>query len=261
MGHDDEGLKDTCAAFTRLSQAPNSGEETAGLTSLDANGWDFSVTRTLLMVDAWRRAHLAEVAKAPPAFCLGLLNMGLILSAHILRSGMAMFAICVYGIVGSGMISTTASNSFMRSFAHSEAFWHIFGRVARSLANGDDCIGHDMITTAILEVWERLGLQLDDEEDIRTQELASFINFTSHVYNVTRGTATYGNQDKLFLKLALMNASGKHPSKEQLAGIRVAIRNTPDALEKLDYFIRECCPTFVETEWEAVHPDMSLMDA
>lgn len=261
MGHDDDGIKGTCEAFTRLSEAPNSGDTTNGLTSLDAKGWDFSVSRTLLMADAWRRAHLAEVSGAPAAFCLGVLNMGLTLSAHILRSGMAMFAITVFGIVGSGMISTTASNSFMRSFAHSEAFWHVFGRVARSLANGDDCVGHDMITQHILEIWEELGLQLDDEEDIRTHSLADFIHFTSHIYSVAQEAATYGNQDKLFLKIALLHAGGKTPTAEQIAGIRVAIRHTPEAIEKMDAFVKRCCPGYEDVDWGLVHPDMSLMDA
>lgn len=260
MGHDDQSIEETSDAITRLAHVDSATPATGGVTSLDAKGWDISVSRTLFMCDAWRRAHCLEAAGAPSAFVQGAFNLGLALSVHVLRSGMSMFSIDVYGIVGSGMISTTASNCFMRSFAHSEAFWALFGKVAKALANGDDCIGRDAISQAITEIWSELGLQFDDSEDTRVRALTELIEFTSHLYNVQAKTASYNNNTKLFLKLALMYGDGKHPTIEQIAGLRVAVRHTPESLSRLEQYVETYCPGIDgDIDWASVNIDTSLL--
>lgn len=260
MGHDDDSIEVTCEAIQRLAAAESATPATGGVTSLDASGWDISVTRTLMMTDAWRRAHCAECAGAPDAFTYGIYNTGLSLSTHILRSGFSLYAIAIYGIVGSGMTSTTASNCFMRSFAHSEGFWAEVGRVAKSLANGDDCIGRDEITRAIVAIWESLGLRLDEEESIRIRDLAEDIEFTSHLYNVFAKSASYNNPTKLFLKIVIMHQRGKRPTLEQLAGLRLAVRNSTTCRTRLEWYIENHCPAAkAVTDWDKIASDMSLI--
>lgn len=252
MGHDDDSIAQTCANIRRLLAGGRKA------VALDAKGWDMSVTRTLWLVDGIRRATLAIAHGMPWVFAYGCLNAALCLSAHVVRCGVDVLEIMIFGIMGSGISSTTSSNCPMRGIVHSEAFWVLEGKVALTMTNGDDCIGCDDITDAHVQHWNALGLELDESENLRSLGAHELIAFTSHLYDVQTDSATYNNADKLLLRLAICDATRVLLTKEQVAGVLVCLRHTPDVRDKVLSFVKHQHPEWDGQDWDSVMPDTSL---
>lgn len=116
MGHHDEGLAEVISALRRLK-----GED-CEIGTADASGWDTSVTRSLWVLDGYRRGLLGESAGLGRAYGLAQLNLSLVLSAHVLSVDGYLYEVFRFGIMSSGNPSTSASNSFMRQVVHALGF-------------------------------------------------------------------------------------------------------------------------------------------
>jgi len=249
MGHDDEGISRTVDSIKRLFEGRihtnNNG------VGLDAKGWDFGVSRELWGCDGWRRAYLASETGAPMCFVMGCLNLSMALSAHVVRIGTILYAINIFGIMGSGSSSTSASNSFMREHIHSEAFWCLDTMIALALTMGDDLIGRDLITEEHKQIWKDLGMRMEDETKLIP--VGQPVPFTSHLYNLEAETATFDNVDKLMLRLVLSEAHKNFAlTRDMACGILFAVRHTPEALVMVEDYVQTKLPQFRDVDWTMV---------
>lgn len=242
MGHHDEGHEQTVNAIRKmLGSDEQSRAKYQNGTSLDASGWDMSVSFFLWMLDARRRASAACAGGAPYAYVCGVMMLGVIVSSHIIQVGSELHEVLVRGIMGSGRSSTSSSNSFMRGLLHSDANHEfalsqgVSGVVGLSCNMGDDNVGKDKITDFHKAHWASLGCIIDEKGDVISLEEP--VPFTSHLYNMSDKTAVYNNGKKLLLRLAYMNYEGKRLTCEQACGVRFAVRNSEFA-PLIDDFIR-----------------------
>lgn len=248
-GHDDNGLQDMCRAmknmlsFDEEHQVPSVSRDHNGVPS-DASGWDISVTNALWMADGWRRAELAREGCAPRSFCYGLMNLAFTLASHIIVIGGYMYEVQFFGIMPSGIPSTTASNSFMRCFIHSEAVFVIDGKIGLSLSVGDDNHGKDPTNEEHRAVWSELGANITDSLDLLG--LTDKVSYTSHGYSLDDETATFENGPKLLMRLAY--SDHMKLTKEQATGIRFAVRHTPEYRAMVDDFVRDRDETWLAVD-------------
>jgi len=242
MGHDDASIADTCEAMDRMLGGTK--VRTHNGVALDAKSWDIAVSAALLMADAWRRHSLALAGGWPENYAYGILNLGLVISSHLIVIGCDIFEVDLLGIVPSGYPSTTSSNCFMRGFAHSHPFQVFERRFGLSLTMGDDCHGKDTLREEHRQNWHDLGLVIvDPGERIGLDEKVSF---TSHEYDIDQCTAVFDNGQKLLLRLAL--TSQVPLTRDQATGIRFAVRNTSGLREEVDDFIHEINPDWVKID-------------
>lgn len=224
--------------------------------SSDPQGWDISVTRALAMADAWRRADAAFSGGFGVGWCYGLMNLGLVSSAHIVVIADDMFELLWFGMLSSGIPSTSATNSFERIFLHSEGYWSTVKKISLSLGMGDDGVGRNRIQQPQLDAWQRLGCQMKPPE---FSDLGGPVSFTSHSYNIEAKKASYDNIPKLLLRLAYAGTGSDPITKEQATGIRFAARNTPLLLRLVEDFIRyyDTTGSWLEVD---IHGDIPVMD-
>lgn len=241
MGHHDDGIFELKNAMRNMlggEGRPHNG------VSTDPSGWDISVTRALWMADAYRRADAARFGYFPYGWCYGLMNMGLISSAHVIVIGKEMFELCWFGVMPSGIPSTSSSNSFKRGFIHSEAVWATEERVGKSLNMGDDNHAKDETQPEFQTIWRDLGVIIEDSGE--TLGLNESISFTSHLYDLETGVATFDNGPKILLRLAY--AGHNKLTKDQATGIRFAVRHTPGLRERVDAYVAKANKAWLEVD-------------
>lgn len=225
--------------------------------SSDPQGWDISVTRALGMSDAWRRADAASEGGFGIGWCYGLMNVGVVATAHIIIVADDVFELLWFGILSSGIPSTSATNSFERIFLHSSAYWLTVGLISLSLGMGDDGIGRNRIRQAQLDAWHRFGCVMKPPE---FSDLGTPVAFTSHDYDLDAQTATYENAPKMLLRLAYAGVGTSPITMEQATGIRFAVRNTPELLQLVEDFVRfyDETGTWLEVDVGDIPPNMDL---
>lgn len=223
MGHHDEGIQTLIDAFKRLGIYPEG-------TCLDASGWDITLSLAMILCDGWRRAYLALSGGAPMAFARALMNRAITMASHLVKIGVDVFEVCMLGIIGSGLFSTAASNSFIRGFTHSSAYWSIDDRISLSLDMGDDCVSPDEVLDTHLEFWHKMGLIMDPDDQGDVAE-DGYVEFTSHEFDIESKTATFANGKKLMMRLAFAGLKGL--TTEQVGGVLFALRHTPDIRQQV----------------------------
>lgn len=256
-GHDDNGISDMCKAMKNMLaersnglRDPVTGDRVNNGVPTDASGWDMSVTSALWMTDGWRRAELAREGGAPRSFSYGLMNLAFTLASHVIVIGGLIYEVSRFGIMPSGIPSTTASNCFMRGHIHSEGVNAVSvaegkgEKVGLSLSVGDDNHGADSTNEAHRTVWSDLGADITDALDLLGMK--DPVVYTSHAYNLDDETASFENGPKLLLRLAY--ADHMNLTKEQATGIRYAVRHTPKYATLIDDFIRERDPTWLDVD-------------
>jgi len=211
MGHHDDGHKQVTEAMKRINVK----------SKADASGWDFSVTAGLWRCDGWVRGRLAEYGGFPPMFCLANYFFASVLCDHIVVIGQDLYLVNRKGIMGSGLASTSSSNSFMRAILHAMCYWAKSRAIARCLTMGDDIAAEDVFTKYEEEIAVGLGMICSDYAEV----VNSIVDFTSHFYDLKTGTATFQNLEKLLAKIIL----GTPVTLEQTAGIMFAVRNNDPA--------------------------------
>lgn len=226
MGHHDDSVQETIAALRRLKEMDQP------IGTADASGWDTSATRSLWILDGYRRGLLGESAALGRAYGLAQLNLSLILSAHVLSVDGYLYEVHRFGIMSSGNPSTSASNSFTRQAVHAAGFRKdnaaiTLANIKLSLTMGDDLVGQGHMTSDVIDSFSSRGALIDDAERVVDFTKVSFI---SHLYNLADGGATFDNGNKLLARLCFLN---EKLSCEQAAGIFFAVRHTHELRRKV----------------------------
>jgi len=208
MGHHDEGHQQVCDAMRRMGVK----------SKADAKGWDFSVTHALWKCDGFVRARLAEAGGWPPLMCDAILRFASCCADHIIVLGKNLFMVNRKGIMGSGSVSTSATNSTMRAVIHSECRWADCGVVSLCLTMGDDIACKDVITEAQITRSKELGMMLSDYEEVKDD----VVDFTSHLYDLKTGCVIFNNVKKLIARICMLP---QLVTQEQVVGMLFAVRN------------------------------------
>lgn len=245
MGHDDKSLEDTCDALRRLL-----GED-AGCAA-DRKAWDMSITRHGWMADGHLRAILARAGGAPPKFVEAQFKLCALLSAHVVQVGKYLYQIDIFGIVGSGILSTASSNGHINQivtldFGVSQLDPMILVvyeliRPFLSLVMGDDSVMRTcpLDVDAFIAHHARRGIEVTGaEKNTKPSPISDLtkIPLTSHDYNLTPGAypaAVFTNVEKLSWRLASKLAV----IREQALGVLFAVRHSPHLAEVREMIIR-----------------------
>jgi len=217
LGHHPDGVAMIGKHIERLAATG------ATLFDSDASGWDMSVKRDAILMDAERRIR-CYVGPYQDIFTELQLTESMTNSAHMLAFGEHLFSVFLAGVTASGILPTTAQNSFMRAFIA-----RLVG-VKATLCGGDDLIGAGNFD---IEYERQFG---PVEKKVTYREPGEPIEFTSFLFQKKDGvwTADFANLGKSCAKLAF----AKQPvTPEQLGGILYHLR---DNEQKAGLF-REIC--------------------
>lgn len=211
LGHHDAGISRLCAEFQRLV---DTGLE---VFDADASGWDMSVNRDSLYADTLRRVLLYEgrgkAVFEHMAMCEAAAN-----SAHVVLIGGNLWEVLKPGITASGILSTTAQNSFIR------ALLYAFVGVRHSIVAGDDGAGARAPGVDHVSALAAYG---PVEKQVNVYDPAAGIEFTSHcMMRETDGSwsARFLNLGKACSRLAFADVV----TADQLAGLLFCVRHSPE---------------------------------
>jgi len=219
LGHHDEGI-------TRLGEAFDKIADGGSLGGSDASGWDLSVCADLMYFDAERRA-----SRLPKVDLLArdiLWAEAAVSARHILAIGSELMTFTNFGVVGSGMPSTSATASPGRVFG-----LLICGADA-GIAATDDAVQRGSVDEALLST---TGVIVKEGSRWSSGPNGP-VDFTSHIFTKTDGKwgATFDNFPKMLASLGLKHLTEDPetgnllpPPGDALAGMRFALRHTPEA--------------------------------
>ncbi len=214
MGHHDDGIQRTGQVFEWL------GELGLLLESSDASGWDLSVCRDAIMLDAERRMRLSNLTDPRELNTLRFLlyTEALCNSAHVVAFDGQLWESDRFGITASGIPSTSCQNSPIRTLQ----FLACGGKRGHSV--GDDLIGAGASSRELLE---SCGTIIKGEPTYSPPEGPH--SLTSHTYSRpgppgTPWQATFENFNKLLAHVDLRRVPGCAPADDQLKGCLQAIR-------------------------------------
>lgn len=234
MGHHDPGVERVGQVIERIQKHGLIQDE-------DASAWDFSVQRSWLYRDTLRRCYQYKgpfrATFEELAWCEGASN-----TAHVIVYGNKVVEVLKAGITASGVLSTSAQNSFMR------ADLAFLSGATDAVAQGDDLIASGLEPKLIAEA----GYTSKDLKIAKSHD--DPVSFTSHNFFREGGKwcARYLNFEKLFARLLL---AGKCPTYEMLCGCMFVIRNCPAQKE---LFTKLCSEFGWDTsDVQAVDYDMS----
>ena len=232
LGHDDNGIAHLGAAIDAMSKG-------LPLKGSDVIGWDFSVCRDAIYFDAERR-----VSRFPDFVRIGedtptTMPLTYPLDQHIKMSAALLYAEAAvnschaivvgdeiwvfenYGITASGIPSTSAQNSPIRSFTLAMA-----GAVDQ-MAAGDDELHTGDVDVAVLEA---IGQRIKPGSETSSERHGP-VEFTCQYFRKVDGVwaATFENFPKMVAHMDLRRGPDSEPAEDMLAGMRFALRHTPDA--------------------------------
>jgi len=259
LGHDDGGIQKIGRLLEQLSRG------TESIHSSDIEAWDFSVPRDAIYFDAERRVCLFKdraqyfhsTADNPRWVMYPMSKLNAIAadciyaeaavnSCHLVVVGEEMWTFHEFGITASGIPSTSAQNSPIRSFT-----LRLAGSATQSAA-GDDGLHTGDVDDSLLA---RAGQKVKPGS-AKSSLPSGPVGFTSHEFSRLPGgkwVATFDNLPKLLAHMDLRREDGQPPSSDMLAGMLFAIRHTPEALT----IFREVCarlgweiPAASPFEWE-----------
>jgi len=208
IGHDDDGIQRFGKILQHIGSAGTIVDE-------DAQGWDISVSRASLYLDARRRCEL-YVGPNRETFermqwCEAVCN-----TAHVVAFGTSLVQIEKAGITGSGVSTTSAQNSFVR------ALLAIYAGAQRVAAVGDDLVADFMTVEASAATGVR-------SKGVTSAPPEGPVSFTSHefTFDGSRWHARFLNLTKMLARLALTFPDPNlPPSYEALAGCLFALRHS-----------------------------------
>ena len=90
-----------------------------------------------IYADGWRRSYLAHLGGAPDAFCRAQMVRSITMSRHLVQIAEEVLLIVALGIVGSGLFSTANTNSWIRGFVRSCAFYETQCAQVAAMRPGD----------------------------------------------------------------------------------------------------------------------------
>lgn len=229
MGHHDDGIKAVGSVLDRIAAAGGK------LTSSDISGWDMGVQRDWIYLDGLRRVRLGPDSQIfrELTWCEQAAT-----SAHVLFIGGVLYQILRAGITASGILSTSAQNSFIRS-------------LLELIAGAEDCTsqGDDNVSSGrSTDFLEKNGVVV---RDVVESGPCGPINYTSHEF-VKRGGhwfARFLNLDKMLARLELNRSGTGVPTQESIGGCLFALRNSR---VELDQFVSVCAEMGWNTDVPAV---------
>lgn len=225
MGHSDEGIECLGEVIEHMTE---SGK--LRLKYEDVSGWDIGVLRDMWYFDAEARCICLKPGEHRALEETLLWAEAAISSVHVVVIGNYVWTIHTYGIMGSGVYSTSATNCR--------------GRTAELQACGakySTALGDDALYTGEVdkEMFATLGHVMDKDE-VGEADPKGPVSFTSHSYEKKDGvwTAQFEQIDKMLVKLVL-TAGPAGPKPDQVAGCKFAIRHTPSAQLKFNGIVEE----------------------
>lgn len=225
MGHSDEGIACMGNVIEHMTQ---NGK--LRLKFEDVSGWDIGVLRDMWYFDAEARCICLKEGEHRPLEETLLWAEAAISSTHVVVIGKYVWTIHDFGIMGSGVYSTSATNCRGRT-----AELQACGAM-KSCALGDDAL---YTGTVDKEMFSSLG-HIVDSEEAGEADPEGPVSYTSHSYvkKPSGWTAQFEQIDKMLVKLVL-TAGPTGPKPDQVSGCKFAIRHTPSAQEKFNKLVEE----------------------
>jgi len=219
MGHHDEGVAEFGKVLDRIL-AQGIGQDE------DAKAWDMSVMRSWVYADAERRCRSYQ-GPCHEIFCELQWCEAAGNSAHCLCYGTKVVEILKAGITGSGVLTTSGQNSFMRA-------WLADLCGAKDMAaNGDDLVAVGLSKERTMEAgYVSKGIK-------ECKSACGPIEFTSHRYTKIDGVwkAEFLNLDKMVARLML---GEKKPTVEALCGCLYNLRNSEEQMTQFKAICKDC---------------------
>lgn len=217
MGHHDEGIRALGSVLDRI--ASKEGK----LSSSDISGWDMGVQRDWIYLDGLRRIKLGPNSDIfrELTWCEQAAT-----SAHVLFIGGILYQILRAGITASGILSTSAQNSFIRSLLE------LLAGALDCASQGDDNVSSSRHNDFLVEN----GVLV---RDVKESGPCGPISFTSHEL-VKRGChwfARFLNLDKMLARLELNRSGTGVPPADAMGGCLFALRHSKT---ELDQFVAVC---------------------
>jgi hypothetical protein len=235
LGHHDLGIERLSREFDRLLAT---GLE---VFDADAKNWDMTVNRDSIYADAWRRVILYDGSFKDVfemlALCEAAAN-----SAHVVLVGGNLWEILKPGLTASGILSTTAQNSFIRALLYS------FVGIKACVVAGDDAAGARVAGSDHRAALAAYG---PIEKAVNIYSTEKGLEFTSHQFVKTAQgwQATFLNLGKACARLAL---GEKEVRQDQLAGLLFCVRHDEGLIrdlgclsEEMGWPIAGAVPTFL----------------
>jgi len=224
LGHHDDGIKRLGEVFDSMTQG------TKSLKGSDASGWDLSVSRDAIVFDAERRIRL--LTKAEPVARDLLLAEAMTNSAHVLVIGEALWSSDFFGITATGIPSTSAQNSSIRSFT-----LRACGADDATAAGDDETHTGEVDPDLLLST----GCLTKEGSEWESGPKGP-ISFTSHSFRKSFGMwfATFDNLAKMLAHLDLRREPGKAPSTDVTGGMLFALRHSPVERKIFEDVVKAC---------------------
>lgn len=236
LGHHDLGIERFGKTLDYLVDKSPDGR----LFDRDATGWDLSVCRDAIMIDAERRAYCARDSLRNPNRLILLFRLlvihALITSAHVACLGKWLWECLKAGITDSGGPSTSAQNSPIRQIQA------MLAGAAAACSLGDDLITAGDVLEYLLKKWGVKTKVLANGEG--SNPASGPHDYTSHRWRKTNGTwaAEFLNLDKLIahadLRTTPTSDGIRMLSDDARAGMMFCLRHSPDQLEFFERFCR-----------------------
>jgi hypothetical protein len=231
MGHNDSGIQLTGETLEWVA-----GDQPTVQCS-DASGWDLSVTRDAIVYDAERRIN--RLSRECPLSWELIMAEAFCNSAHVVVVGRYLVCPTHFGITASGIPSTSAQNSPIRSLT-----------LVASGADRAHSIGDDEVHSGDVDVVLLATTGVITKGDIQECPADGPIDLTSHDYYKQNGkwTARFKNLPKMLAHLDLKRAEGCPPLPDAIRGMRYCLRNSKDEDAILCAFVRGM-------GWDVVEPE------
>lgn len=227
LTHSTVGMSHSDSGSQTVDRAVRQNCGVGALVTADATGWDLSVSRLMIILDAARRAR-GERSRGAANL---ILKYGYLLSSHVLAAGGAVYRADNYGITSSGQGSTSTQNSFIRWFTT-----YLAGSL--SVVQGDDMVASPGLDSSMLE---RLGIR---SRGVKAAHYQDGYEFTSHYYKRvpdeaggTKVVPVFQNVEKMLWRLHL---TGKPETVQAaLSSYFQVCRHNEEALAHLDEIVTE----------------------
>lgn len=202
LGHDDAGVQHFASIIRDLEDARGR------VWSSDAEGFDVRVVRDAQVLAYAVRADALDLCCgrgeqfwSPPVgiragLNRGLINLGLLQSAHVMGVDGRLYEPFEFGVVGSGILFTGPDDGLVRSLVYYSAAasckldefkeavcasWPM--PAVLCVCNGDDMLGTIALGEDGVNHMKALGVHT--KEGASTQDLFSGVEYTSHVFHYT----------------------------------------------------------------------------
>jgi len=187
LGHHDEGIQH----FAKILQII--GGKAGRVWSSDATGFDFGVLRDMQLAAYANRADkllpLYQDERFNDTVRCAFLKLALVHSAHCLGLEGGLYDVTVFGVVGSGLLTTGPDDGQVRSLAYYSTVYEkqpVAARAARertpvlAICNGDDMAAAVALDNSAVEYMRLLGVTT--KPGYAMQDLYNGVEYTSHLF-------------------------------------------------------------------------------